>query len=172
MNHRRDTHPEKRRRCRNDLQGDCAFSDEGPYGCWWRHAKGHATTINDDQDFVETGNVSEQMFKTKPEMMLHKKSRHIDTVSICKEFLKGQCDYLAQRCWFRHDKGSHERSPNVAHNANEHEQEKTTQRNTEMDFPLLQKSKRPPIAEEWKNTPINTLMEEFINLMIQFITNC
>ena len=107
-NHRQDTHPDKRRRCRNDLQGDCTFSDDGPYGCWWRHAKAQTTTENTDHDFIETCNLCEQMFKNRLEMMVHKKNRHIETVSLCKEYLKGTCDYPAQRCWFRHEKGNHE----------------------------------------------------------------
>ena len=32
MNHRRDTHQEKRRRCRNDVKGECNFEDVGPNG--------------------------------------------------------------------------------------------------------------------------------------------
>ena len=83
MSHRRDTHPEKRRTCRKDFQGDCAFSDDGPFGCWWRHAKAQSNTISTDQNFIETCNVCEQMFKTKSEMMIHKKSNHIETVSLC-----------------------------------------------------------------------------------------
>ena len=34
MNHRRDTHPERRRMCRNDLKGICSYESSE---CWWKH---------------------------------------------------------------------------------------------------------------------------------------
>ena len=85
---------------------------------------------------------------------------------------KRPLDYPAQRCWFRHNKGSQERSPNVSQTVNEHEHEEIAHENIEQDFPPLPRSKRPPITEERKNIPTHTLMEELINLMKQFITKC
>ena len=34
MNHRRDVHPERRRRCRNDINDNCSYEASE---CWWKH---------------------------------------------------------------------------------------------------------------------------------------
>ena len=99
MNHRQDVHPEKRRRCRNDIKGNCDFtSDTGLRGCWWRHG----VTSNDNTLTIknEICNICDVRFKTRSELMIHKLDQHEDTVPFCTKQKEGVYDF--QKCWFRH----------------------------------------------------------------------
>ena len=136
MNHRRDNHPEKRRRCRNDIKGECDYSDEGPNRCWWRHEKGNSTKENDTLEFNQTCNVCDEMFTSKSEMMLHKKREHKEKVPFCKKLIEGTCEHTAPKCWFRHD---------LAQNEEAHSQE-----SSKSVFPKSKSQAKPPDMEELK----------------------
>ena len=36
--------------------------------------------------------------------MTHKKQNHPQSVSKCRDFLEGKCDFTANECWYNHEK--------------------------------------------------------------------
>ena len=134
MNNRRDNHPEKRRRCRNDLKGECDFGDTGPNGCWWRHVTKSLTSTNSGPMSQQTCNICKEVFTGKSEVMIHKKVNHEESVSICHNYKDGKCDYPPERCWYRHDNG-------------EKKNKLTSEKDTtpsQGDFPKLPEPTKPP----------------------------
>ena len=101
MNHRRDTHPERRRRCRNDLNGSCSYETNE---CWWKHKDSPQVATN-LKEKTEECTICEEMFLTKSEVMMHKKSQHEESVPVCYKLKEGKCDYPPNRCWYRHFAG-------------------------------------------------------------------
>ena len=43
-----------------------------------------------------------KVFERKKAFMEHRKSKHIENVSVCKENKNGGCVYGSQECWFKH----------------------------------------------------------------------
>ena len=35
--------------------------------------------------------------------MSHRKEKHVSSIPMCKSFVKGQCKFRNDYCWFRHD---------------------------------------------------------------------
>ena len=99
MNHRRDIHPERRRRCRNNQKGECERSGEE---CWWKHAdEGPTYNIGTHNKSVSC-NICDELFTSKGLLMNHKKKEHIESVPVCRDFQKGRCDFPSNRCWYKH----------------------------------------------------------------------
>ena len=99
MNHRRDVHPEKRRRCRNDLYGNCDYtSDIGNKGCWWRYRD--KPEINTNAAYNTICKICDNKFQTKSQLMEHKLINHESSVPFCTNQTGGGCDF--EKCWFRH----------------------------------------------------------------------
>ena len=44
----------------------------------------------------------EEKFKTKKELMIHRKLTHSEKVQFCAHFSEGKCDFK-DSCWFSHD---------------------------------------------------------------------
>ena len=45
-----------------------------------------------------------QTFKTKPELMNHRKMEHIKTVALCKNIIQqGECSFSNKKCWWNHE---------------------------------------------------------------------
>ena len=42
-------------------------------------------------------------FRTKPELMNHRKRNHAEKVNACKYYVKGTC-HFEDRCWFKHER--------------------------------------------------------------------
>ena len=103
MNHRQDALPDNRRRCKNYINGECEYSAEGPHECWWRHEAKATSHKKDSSELQEICNICDEMFKTKSEMMFHKKNENLEKVPSCKKISLGRCDYPAPECWFRHN---------------------------------------------------------------------
>ena len=114
MNHRRDTHPERRRMCRNDLKGICSYESSE---CWWKHRVEAPLTSTNSQDKDEECTICEEMFVTKSEVMMHKKSQHEESVPVCYKFKGGKCDFPPNKCWYKHctvgekPREAHEKNP-------------------------------------------------------------
>ena len=85
--HRKDIHPTFKP-CRNidkcKFQSECFFSHElipeGKFRCF---------QCGDD-------------FNTRHDMMIHRKSEHIEDIKTCKEFVLNQCD-KETKCWWKHE---------------------------------------------------------------------
>ena len=61
--------------------------------------------------------ICEEMFVTKSEVMMHKKTQHEESVPLCYKFKEGKCDFPPNRCCYFHNKervkplGAHENNP-------------------------------------------------------------
>ena len=43
------------------------------------------------------------MFKTKADIMIHRKKEHQETVKPCSQFQSGTCRFKSDSCWFDHE---------------------------------------------------------------------
>ena len=97
MDHRKLVHPSNKK-CRN-FPGNCTFDKE----CWYVH--------EEPMDIDEVSNTNESIFKCdlcdeeiteRKHFMLHRKSKHGDTVLNCEKFQRGECQRSNDLCWFKH----------------------------------------------------------------------
>ena len=90
MNHTKILHVEKTKHCTNFLDGACRFNER----CWYLH----------DEKFKQsnptyTCNHCDSNFRTKTQLMHHKKLFHIEKVLKCSN---EKCKYGSEKCWFLH----------------------------------------------------------------------
>ena len=104
MNHRKSEHPGTVAVCRNNAAGKCDYSAEA---CWWSHVeqqKKHPEMIN---CFI-----CNKIFKSRAEMMIHRKKNHPKVVRPCDMFLKKNCRFRDDSCWFLHASESDDKIEN------------------------------------------------------------
>ena len=97
MEHRKKEHRKTVAYCQNNLKGNCLFSDSK---CWW---------IHDDQ--VDTDKkedafkcfICDESFRQKGLMMIHKKSKHIESTRYCNLYLDEKCRFKDETCWYKHE---------------------------------------------------------------------
>ena len=151
MNHRRDMHPEKRRRCRNEVKGECEFDDKGPNGCWWSHSN-KSSNLNTSKHMTnQTCSICKKEFPNKYVLMMHKKEDHEDSVPLCRNLKNGGCDF--QKCWFRHKDIIKQTKPKDRNSSEEPE--------SELVFLDSQTKTKPPECKDLKD--ILTKAMEMIN---------
>ena len=147
MNHRRDVHPERRRRCRNDMNDNCSYEASE---CWWKHGSNTQKVSTHIQEKNKECTISEEMFVTKSEVMMHKKMQHEDSVPLCYKFKEGKCDFPPNRCWYFHKKerhvGAHENTPPV----------------DPVVFPQVSSQIKPP---DLKIEELKTIMNQAMSMM-------
>ena len=98
MNHRKSEHP-SRKVCRYFKDDCCQFTAKD---CWYRHED--KTSQSDvDVDFENTCKDCEKVFGTRSELMKHKKDRHMEKISKCRDFKLGKCPWNSNNCWFLHE---------------------------------------------------------------------
>ena len=90
MMHRKKYHLEKVNTCWNFESGSCQFSNDL---CWFRHSKSDLPQESQNCKFCG------EIFKTKNDLQLHKKTLHGKTVPNCRN---DRCWYGPEKCWFRH----------------------------------------------------------------------
>ena len=59
--------------------------------------------IGDDWEETFSCKYCEMKFRTKQELMVHRKRNHAEKVNACKYYAKGTC-HFEDRCWFKHEK--------------------------------------------------------------------
>ena len=94
MRHTKISHMDKAQHCLNFLEGSCRYSEN----CWFLH----------DDDFKKseptfTCKYCDERFKTKTQLMHHKKTNHIEKVVRCTNENEN-CKYGSENCWFLHNK--------------------------------------------------------------------
>ena len=102
MNHRKNMHPSNKK-CRNFEAGNCPHKSE----CWYIHE--NAMDVEDLSDQFKC-NVCDFETKGRVNFMKHKKINHLETISKCDKFQRGQCLMSDQDCWFEHSH-SNDKSP-------------------------------------------------------------
>ena len=91
--HRKQMHSSTVAPCRNNLVGNCDFSDES---CWWNHQQTERGPENSIKCYL-----CNEIFENKPTMMMHRKSKHPNSVRICNRFLQNNCGF--KTCWYLHE---------------------------------------------------------------------
>ena len=139
MNHRKQNHLSTVAFCKNNLKNDCRYSNEM---CWWRHEgtenSGQTSCFNCDK-----------RFKTKGEMMIHRKKEHITEVRICMNYQKNNCRFRSSFCWYLHEEENMDVEDNFD-NKKTHEpnkEEEIFQSEKEILDPVFQKVVKPPIIK-------------------------
>ena len=111
MRHTKIAHIDKANHCLNFLQGTCSYDNR----CWFLHDE----TLKESDPTI-TCNYCTENFRTKTQLMHHKKHHHIDKVSKCNNE-KTNCKYGYEKCWFLHTediKLAYESAKNVNKNVN------------------------------------------------------
>ena len=132
-NHKRDKHGSDQD-CKFYKQGRCSFPDSE---CWNRHTQNNVVPKQDHEPGSIKCFICKKMFKTKPQMMLHRKEDHPDRVRQCKN--QPQCGFT--KCWYMHSLAENE-------NVDQNEQDKTVNSEHHIDS-NFQKVPTPP------NPPLN-----------------
>ena len=84
----------------------CGFETEDGY-----QLDGHLWSEHEDEDDLKlfVCQYCDQSFSNLKNLMTHKKSNHLENVSICSHFSNGACPY-DETCWFQHVKDPKETS--------------------------------------------------------------
>ena len=147
MNHRKSEHISSVALCRNNIEGNCKFAADM---CWWNHADQYQKQSN-LVDLIECY-VCNETFGNKPEMMIHRKNKHLGIVRNCNEFTKNSCRFKNESCWYRHEK---EMQSKVTEGENEDdevdlEKEENEGRN-QSGFQKVSTNPKPPFGTQKKN---------------------
>ena len=67
--------------------------------CWWNHEERQENCEEKVDCFV-----CNETFKSKPEMMTHRKKKHLYVIRQCQQFTQNRCRYQEESCWFKHEK--------------------------------------------------------------------
>ena len=94
MIHRKNDHIEKVQFCIYFSNGKCAFGDT----CWFSHDPSPRKSFHEYKC-----SVCEETFKIKSVFMNHRKAKHSENVSICKNEITGSCLYGSKNCCFNHN---------------------------------------------------------------------
>ena len=133
-NHKRDKH-EMKKDCIFFNQGSCRF----PETCWNRHIKENSAKEPAGIEKPIECFVCKKIFKTKYEMMLHRKSNHPEKVRDCNN--PDNCVFT--NCWYIHGRKQSEVTSSVVSETNI-ETEQISEGNFQMaSTPLI-----PPLGQE------------------------
>ena len=86
--------------CWNYQAGNCEFQDDS---CWFAHKQ-----TNDFTSEQFKCNTCQFTFKNRLEYLGHRKLNHMEMVPICKNIIKGKCEYSEDKCWFNHQRISNQ----------------------------------------------------------------
>ena len=96
MQHNKEEHKIKVSVCWNYQAGNCEFQDDS---CWFAHKQTNEFTSEQFKC-----NNCQLTFKNRPEYLGHRKLNHMEMVPICKNIIKGKCEYSEDKCWFNHQR--------------------------------------------------------------------
>ena len=138
MNHRKQKHLFAVAACQNNLNNKCRWSSEV---CWWKHESKDSNAETPCFNCQKT-------FKTKGEMMLHRKKDHKSTVKMCSNFQQSRCRWSTSFCWFLHE----EETMDIEYNFDEkvHQIKENENKNEKVDENLksvFQKDNKIPIIK-------------------------
>ena len=89
MEHRAHLHPIQKT-CVYFVEGNCRFGDN----CAYLH--------NMNKPEIIKCNTGKKEFKTKKDMMWHRKNEHFTLIRSCRNHFKGNCSFADSECWYRH----------------------------------------------------------------------
>ena len=131
-NHKRDKHGSDQD-CKFYKQGRCSFPASE---CWNRRTQNDVVPKQDQEPASIECFICKKMFKTKHQMMLHRKEDHPDRVRQCKN--QPQCCFT--NCWYMHSFVENE-------NVDQNEQNKTvnSEHNIGSNFQKVPTPPNPPL---------------------------
>ena len=101
MHHRKSSHLDKINVCKYFVNGNCKFGAE----CWYKHSpEGTPRVQSEEQNFK--CNSCGEMFKSRTMLMRHRKNVHINTITKCREYIKGNCSRTNENCWYLHEEAN------------------------------------------------------------------
>ena len=147
MKHRKKDHPEIIKKCKFYRQGYCEYNDI----CWFSHDS--LEKVNNRQATSEFKcRFCETTFHDKSDFMYHRKTKHSQIVSKCRDFSQRTCNYSDSECWYKHDEAIFVNvSENEAHNS---------------DFQKATEDNHPPDMMQRMMNLMEILMEKVKNLEI------
>ena len=166
MDHRRDEHNSGNKVCHYYKEGSCYFISEDKGKCWYLHQDidKHSTDTTDEFDCKSC----EKKFKTRYEVMNHRKDEHEDEVPLCKDFVEGKkCS--RNRCWFSHKKNMG--PPNMSCQIVKDKNNLVTNSNNSKGFWHPQQSSEPPDQLTKMMEMISALTTEVSQLKMKFQQN-
>ena len=92
MIHRKLQHSDIIKVCNWYKNGTCVYTDDT---CWYSHEY--------DRNVNQTCRFCEQTFESKNQLMVHRKSIHVNIVAKCRNFQLGDCNFSNEECWYKHD---------------------------------------------------------------------
>ena len=105
MNHKREDHPSTIQNCRYFMQGNCGFGKD----CWYNHNQYESCKPTSQQILKEFKcHLCSNIFKSKQEIMKHRKTGHIEKISDCVNNKNGWCRFSAKEYLYKHSKSSYE----------------------------------------------------------------
>ena len=94
MKHRKAVHPSNKK-CRN-FPDNCKWGKE----CFYVHEEPMDV---DEMKWNFKCDICEDVFQERRDFMVHKKSKHRETVPNCEQFIRGECRRPESYCWFIHN---------------------------------------------------------------------
>ena len=157
MDHRKKHHRDILRKCRNNLNGNCPYSDDD---CWFSHSNGNCS-VSDKQNF-ECRSCGET-FESLHGMMKHRKETHARMIPQCKSIMQGSICVFKDKCWYGHPARSAPASATIE------------EENIEIETPRSVFRKRPDMEEPPDHTTliravtteIQSMLKEDIKLMMK-----
>ena len=135
MNHRKLKHINTVAQCKKVTLGICKFTSDM---CWWRHE-----TNQTDQNLSFNCHTCREGFKSRHEMMIHRKTMHREKVRKCTNFITNSCPYLSSSCWFLHENND---EAEVSEN-----EEKDGKNSEKSVFQKVTENLKPPIIKQKKD---------------------
>ena len=132
MKHRKDQHINNVAPFKNNVIGRCVYTAEM---CWWNH--------NTNQDNLNANIkcfICNESFKSKSDMMAHRKRSHASYIRKCMKFAQNNCSFQSNSCWYLHDEDMETETTNEDENTN----------TTEQVFRKASVNLKPPINKEKK----------------------
>ena len=125
MKHRKKEHPSRVAPCKNFLEGICSYTAES---CHWIHGK-----VEKDVRSINCY-ICGKAFNSKTEVMKHRRESHGNVVEPCNKFVRGECPFQDNFCWFKHE--------NESKGEPEKDNDKKDVQDDE-DLPVFQKVQKP-----------------------------
>ena len=137
MNHRKLKHKDAIAVCKNNLIGRCPYT---PEVCWWKHE----THGNMSREGISCY-ICSQSFPSLLDMMTHKKKNHRGAVRRCQNYLKDNCRFHSNFCWFLHEDERMEAEENIETKDDDKEHNK---KGNESVFQKVPENTEPPIPNQ------------------------
>lgn len=140
MLHRKKEHASLVAPCRKFSENSCPYLEES---CFWTHSEKRVLDENNIACII-----CGKSFKSKTELMIHRKKEHINTVRECDKFKEGRCGFTENFCWFKHS-----RNMINEQNINDNDIFENLEENVESElkesvFHKAQERLKPPLRKE------------------------